>query len=408
MSKNPFIEFADFRKIITGRFFATCAIQIQSVLIGWHIYMLTKDPLMLGVMGLVEAIPAISTALFSGVIIDHNRPVKIILRALMTLFISTLMLALSLTYVKDLSLQLIALYLALAISGVARMFVSPSAFALISTIIPKEKQSGASAWNMSSTHFGFIMGPLIAGISYATISAVPSFYLPPITLVISIIFFMLLSSSAKLIQAPKRAESVIEGVKRGVDYVWNHPVFLSVMGLDMLSVFFGGVTAILPMISDQILHSGPEVVGMLRSSLAVGSVLTGLYLAFFPLKVIRGKTLLIVIALFGVCNFLIPFSTSIYMTALLLFLSGIFDGVNMVIRGAIFQILTPDDMRGRVSAINSAFITSSNELGAFESGTAAKILGLIPSIYFGGAMTIFTVLLIDKKVPDLRKLEIRH
>lgn len=403
MSKNPILTSASFRKLVLSRLFTMISFQSMSIAIGWHLYTLTKDPLPLGIVGLVEAIPAIGFAFISGPIVDTHNPKRILALSQLALLINAMLLFLAILNAEYIGRfwEIVSLYVAIFFSGVARSFIPPANFALMTEMVSEEQIPAAAAWNSSSVQFASIIGPSLAGLVYGFYGAQKAFALPLIVLVLALIF----SSSMPFVFHKKlhleAPESFLKRMCGGIDFVFSTRLLLAVMSLDMFSVLFGGVAAILPMYADQILHLGPKGLGYLRSALSLGSVLTTIALAFFPFYSARGKLLLIVVAGFGFCNLGLAFTQNFTLAFIFLFLSGVFDGVSMITRGMLLQFLTPQNMRGRVSAINSIFITSSNELGAFESGLAAKTMGLVPSIIFGGCMTLLVVAVTWVKVPSL-------
>jgi MFS family permease len=375
----------------------------MSIAIGWHLYTLTRDPLPLGIIGLVEAIPAIGFAFVSGTIVDSHNPKKVMVFAQIALFINAIFLFTSIYNGAFIGrfFEIASLYIAIFISGAARSFMPPANFAMLTELVSEEQIPAAAAWNSSSVQAASVFGPAIAGLIFGFYGARVAFVLP----MISLIFALLFSSKINFVFGNHKSkistESFLSRMKGGIHFVFSKKLLLAVMSLDMFSVLFGGVSAILPVYADQVLHEGPTGLGYLRSALSLGSVLTTFVLAFYPLYAARGRLLLSVVAGYGLCNLGLAFSKSFIISFILLFLSGVFDGISMITRSMLLQFLTPQNMRGRVSAINSIFITSSNEIGAFESGVAAKAMGLVPSLVFGSVMTIIVVAVTWIKVPRL-------
>jgi MFS family permease len=382
--------------------------QSMSICIGWHLYTLTKDPLPLGIVGLVEAVPAIGFAFISGPIVDTHNPKRILTLAQITLLINAALLFLVIYNAEVIGQfwEIASLYIAIFFSGVARSFIPPANFAMLTDMVSETQIAAAAAWNSASVQFAAIVGPSVAGLIYGFWGARPAFATPLTVLICALFFSSSINFKFQKNQAKSTGESFLNRMRLGIDFVFSTKLLLAVMSLDMFSVLFGGVTAILPMYADQVLHVGPKELGYLRSALSFGSVLITIALAVFPFYSARGKLLLIAVAGFGFCNLGLAFAQKFELAFLFLFLSGLFDGISMITRGMLLQFLTPQHMRGRVSAINSIFITSSNEIGAFESGIAAKTMGLVPSIIFGGAMTLMVVMVAWFKVPALSQSKV--
>lgn len=385
------------------------SLQAQAVMVGWHVYELSKDPLLLGLIGLTEAVPAITFAFLSGHIVDNRRPAAIYRVSVWILVLNALLIwAVSVPHIPfTAEVRLAVLFCAVFVSGMARSFTSPSAFALISHVVPRALLPEASAWNSWAFQTAAIFGPALGGLLYGGCGPTIAFALPPLLMGCSLLAIHFFSPSTQQMKSPSLNEPFVKSVLAGIRFVAGQKVLLASMVLDMFSVLFGGAVAILPMFSDQILHAGSMGLGFLRAAPSVGSGLIALFLTFKPMRTISGRMLLYMVAGFGVC--IIGFAFSRYFGLAFFFLaaSGIFDGVSMVIRNTILQLLTPANMRGRISSLSLIFITSSNEIGAFESGLAARLLGLIPSIVFGGGMTLFIVASTAWAAPALRRARIR-
>jgi MFS family permease len=399
----------DFRVIFAARIFAVLGLQAQAVIVGWHVYELTRDPLWLGMIGLTEAAPAILFAFLSGHVVDNRRAAAVYRLSVFVLLLNTIGLWFCAWPGAPLTepSRLFLLFAAVFISGVVRSFTSPALFTLFSHIVPKRLQAEASAWNSWSFQSAAITGPALGGLIYGKFGPTVAFAFPAVAMLCCFISFHFLSAETRAMRSQTKREDFVSSVRAGIRFVLQQKILLSAMALDMLSVLFGGAVAILPMFSDQVLHAGSEGLGWLRAAPSVGSGLVALCLAIHPLQVISGRMLLSMVAGFGAATVLFAFSQNFTMAFVCLAASGAFDGVSMVIRSTILQLLTPDHMRGRVSALSLIFITSSNEIGAFESGVAARFLGLIPSIIFGGTMTLVIVTLTAWKVPALRHTRIR-
>ena len=398
----------NFRFLMMARMFGAFALQAQAVIVGWQIYSLTKDPFLLGLVGLAEAVPAITCALFAGHVVDNSQPKKIYKACQLVQLINTvilLMLAGGHVATDDSNLIPI-LFAGVFVSGLARSFYMPASFSLLSQIIAKADMPAASAWMSSSFQVAAIGGPAIAGLIYAGFGATVAWYLPAFCLAACFMMIVALKLPPLLRDREKRLPAV-KSIKEGWAFILNNPALLSVMALDMFAVLFGGAVAMLPAFADKVLFVGPEGLGILRAAPAIGSVSMALFLATHPMKIISAQRLLFAVAGFGACMIGFGLSKIFILSVLFLAMSGAFDSISMVIRGTLMQLLTPEAMRGRVSSVNSMFIISSNEIGAFESGLAAKLMGLVPSIVFGGVGTLFVVGFTSLVSPKFRKMEIR-
>ncbi len=407
--KSPILEIKDFRTLLITRGLLTMALQVQAVIVGWQIYQITKSPLLLGLIGLTEAVPAISTAFFAGHLVDINKPTKVLAISVLVIFLNTLFILASVLPFFNLEKDLILfiLFSGIFISGAARAFSSPSIFSLIPKIVPRSSLPSAAAFNGFVHNFAAIVGPAVGGLVYGFAGPIWAFLLPCCLGFIAFLKSASFSEDLKNFPLSEVREPMIKSIQTGLKFVLNHKVLFSTMILDMFSVLFGGVVAILPVFADKIFGVGAIGLGFLRATPAIGTVLITIFLAIRPLKVISGAMLSWVIVGFGVFTILFALSPYYYLALFSLLMTGIFDGVSIVIRGTFMQLLAPDNMRGRVSSLGSIFITSSNEIGAFESGLAASIMGLIPSVIFGGSMSLLVVAIVAWIVPELNKTEIR-
>ena len=300
---------------------------------------------------------------------------------------------------------LYAIYFMVFLGGIVRSFLGPTIFSLLSLIVPKKAYSNAATWSSSVWQVGSVVGPAVAGFSIHWIGVHWSLCIVIAFSIFSIIALTQIES--KPILNKKIGEPVKESLKAGVRFVFNNPAILSSLSLDMFAVLFGGAVALLPIFAQDILKVGPEGFGVLRAAPAVGAFITMFVSAYVPMNKNAGMKLLIAIFGFGVCIIVFGLSTLYWLSVVALFFSGIFDGISVVIRQTILQLKTPDDMRGRVSAVNSIFVGSSNELGAFESGVTAKLMGTVTAVVFGGSMTLLTVLVTGFVSPTFRKLDLQ-
>lgn len=412
MVKDPYeaLRYKEFNLFLMLRFALVFAWTMQFVVIEWQVYSLTKDPLSLGIIGLMEIIPAISFALFAGHIVDQNEKRKLLMLCVFGfmlisfgLFIITLP-----TIVKNYNANYLvwAMYGLVFFGGIVRSFISPTIFSLFSLLVPKKAYANAATWSSSVWQIAAVLGPAIAGFAIVWVGTHGSMFIIFAFACFSLFFLLLIKP--KPILNPKIGEPILESLKEGVKFVFQTREILGAITLDMVAVLFGGAIALLPIFAQDILHVGSQGFGVLRASPAVGSFLTLVAVAYFPLNKNAGIKLLLAIAGFGVCIIVFGISTWFWLSVLALFLSGVFDGVSVVIRQTILQLKTPDNMRGRVASVNSIFVGSSNELGAFESGLAAKLMGTVASVVFGGSMTLLIVLYTSIKFPKLRKLNLEQ
>ncbi len=379
----------DFRLLLLSRVFLGMALQAQAVIVGWQIYSITGDPFLLGLAGLVEAVPAIGCALFAGHTVDTGQPRPIYLICLATLFLNTLLLTVfggGIVATQDMSLVAL-LYLGVFISGIARSFISPSAFFLRAQVLPAKYIAPGAAWWSGGLQIAQIMGPALAGLIYGGYGALGAWIFPLI--LSSAAFFISLGLTTERVTRDLHEKiSTVKSIAEGWRFILSHPVLLGTMAVDMFAVLFGGAIAMLPAYAAEILHVGSEGLGALRAAPALGAVVVALYLAVRPMRKMSTALLLWVVAAFGACMIGFALSAVFWLSMVFLILSGAADSVSMVIRGTIVQLLTPEKMRGRVSSVSSMFIFSSNEIGAFESGVAARLMGLVPSVVFGGFCTL--------------------
>lgn len=398
----------DFRLLLLTRMFALSALQAQAVIIGWQIYTLTRDPFLLGLAGLMEAVPAIACALFAGYVVDHSRPQRVYLYSLLALTVNTLVLFLIGGGLVPLATQHFVplAYAAIFISGFARAFIMPSSFSLLAMIVPKRDISSASAWMSTGFQAAMIVAPAVAGIIYGGYGPLAA-WLMPMSLMAGASVLMFGIKAAPYVRPDQLREPAMKSIKEGWAFIIRTPVLLGAMSLDMLAVLFGGAVALLPAFATDILHVGSEGLGALRGAPAAGAVIMALLLAVRPMRTIRVTRLLWVVVGFGVSMIGFGLSTSFWLSLFFLVLSGVFDSVSMVIRQTLMQLLTPDHMRGRVSSVNSMFIISSNEIGAFESGALAKLIGLVPSVVAGGVGTLVVAATAAWMSPTMRRTVIR-
>jgi sugar phosphate permease len=397
-----------FLKLLSFRILMVLAYQIMAVAVGWHIYEITHDTLALGLIGLAEVVPYFTCALFAGHAVDHfcSRRFFGTLSAF-TLGINALTLtALTMGLIGSSETASYWIYGSIMLTGIERAFIAPSYSTLFAIILPREEYARASAIGSSVFQAGLIIGPAIGGLLVGFASK--TFAYSMATGLCTAAAIAMWSINIDEPTAPTDSPSVFISIAEGLRFVFNNQIVWGALSLDMFAVLFGGAVAMLPAFIHEIYHYGPEGLGILRAAPAIGSIMTGIWLSRNPINLHAGRWLLASVAGFGLCIIGFGLSTYIWVGGAMLVLSGVFDGVSVVMRTTILQLATPDAMRGRVSAINGIFIGSSNELGAFESGLAARLLGLVPSVIFGGMMTLGIVAVTAKVAPQLRKLELHH
>ncbi|MEO7455165.1 MAG: MFS transporter [Gemmatimonadaceae bacterium] len=394
----------DFRWYVVSLFAMTLAAQLQAVVVGWQVYNLTHDPLSLGLIGLAEALPFIAVALPAGYVADrwNRRSVSLIALTILALC-SVALLALSASPAGLTPGSVTFIYVVIFASGIARSVLQPARQAMSSELVPRHELQNAIAWRSSSWQTAAVAGPALGGLLYGFSGAIASYSVD--------VVLMVLALAAMLVMRYTPGEmsigqvSMLNDLTSGLRFVFGQPVILAAISLDLFSVFLGGAEALLPVFASEILHVGPQGLGILRAAPAVGAVLMGVYLAHRRPMERAGVTLLIAVATFAAAIIGFGLSTSFWLSLALLAVSGMADSVSVVIRSTLLQLLTPTDMLGRVSAVNSVFIGSSNELGAFESGVAAKLFGTVPAVVAGGLAALAVVGVTAKLVPALRKLE---
>lgn len=398
-----------FLKLLTFRVLMVLSYQITAVVAGWHLYEITHDTLALGLVGLAEVIPYFCCALFAGHAVDHHysRRFFATLAAIMLCINAATLTAVSLGWVGSNSGSNDALWIygSIAFTGVARAFIAPSYNSLFAIILPREEYARASGIGSAAFQAGLVVGPALGGLLVGFASKTTAYGIATLLCSGSVIAILSLK-----IKEPEKSlgAPVFSSIAEGLRFVFSNQIVLGALSLDMFAVLFGGAVAMLPAFIQDVYHYGPEGLGILRAAPAAGAIITGLWLTRNPINAHAGRWLLTAVAGFGFCIIGFALCTYFWMAAVFLLLSGVFDGASVVLRQTILQLATPDNMLGRVSSINGIFIGSSNELGALESGVAAKLLGLIPSVIFGGIMTLSIVAVTAKLAPKLRKLELHQ
>ncbi len=400
-----------FARYVVCLFAFTMAIQIQGTVVGWQIYDLTKDPLALGMIGLAEALPAISMALYAGHVADRYDRRRIAIAALWVLVGCSVALwflagAGSMGVALLSRTRLVAIYSVIVLSGVARAFLQPARQALSAELIPRTLFANAITWRSGAWQLAAVIGPALGGVLYA-IGGAPLAYAVDVALMVFAVAVAISIVHRSPVREPTH-EGVYESVKGGIAFVFGEPVLLGALTLDLFSVFFGGAVALLPIFAAEILHVGPTGLGVLRASPAIGAVIMSVLVARGRGWNRTGPVLLWSVAGFGLCMVLFGLSTSFYLSIGLLIASGMFDMVSVVIRSTLLQSRTPEALLGRVSSVNQIFIGSSNEIGMFESGLTARLWGTARSVVIGGVATLGVVALVAWLIPTLRTLGRLH
>ena len=397
----------NFRFFLLFRICLTMASLMMSVIVGWQVYEITRDVLWLGLIGLFEVVPQISVSLFAGHYIDIWNRRTIVRNTILILILSATILLVYSIYARYFSLRFGAypIFITIFLTGFARGIIAPAQVALLGQMVPRNLYANAATWNSATWQASAVMGPALGGMVYGFIGIIPAY-----SLVLGLFLFslvMIIGVKTEKHEVTSTTEGVFTRIREGINFVFKTPELLGAFSLDMFAVLFGGAVAMLPVFASDILHVGPQGLGILRACPAVGATVMAFLLMFKPPVRETGKVLFVAVTGFGLCMITFALSRNFWLSALILVLSGGFDNVSVVIRGTILQLFTPDEMRGRVASVNSIFIGSSNELGAFESGVTAKLMGLVPSVIFGGAMTLVVVFVTGKLNRSLSRLSLK-
>jgi len=394
-----------FRWLLLFRICTLLSYQIAAVTVGWHIYELTRDPWSLGLVGLAEVIPFFCVAPFSGYLVDHLPRRKLGAAACLGLAINAGALAL-IAHSALPGTTLWPMYAAVAVGGIGRSFLGPVYNALFARVLKRE-QFGRGA-SMGSVVFqaGLVLGPALGGVLVGMAGKSVAYGVAA-TFAIAAALALLRMRVTEPAQTQQRGP-VFASIAQGMRFVASNQIMLGAMALDMFSVLLGGAVSMLPAFIKDILHQGPEALGVMRAAPAIGSICVAIWLTRHPLQRNAGRILLFAVAGFGLCTIAFALSRHYWLSVALLVVYGMCDGVSVVLRSTILQLVTPDDMRGRVSSINSIFISSSNELGAFYDGTMARLLGLVPAVILGGFVTLGVAAVTARLAPRLRRLDLRE
>ncbi len=396
------LRYKDFWYYVSAHFVFTLALLMQEVVLAYYLYDITGDPLALGLIGLAEAVPFILLALPGGHLADKYSRRKVYLGSFSFVCLVSVLLEIFLnpdfTDPKTPDLQAIVIYAAVFMFGIARGFYNPSWNSLKPFLVKPEHYANSASWSAQFWQVGRIIGPVAGGFSYAFLGLHISL------VIISSFMFITWLLAWQIAEKPVKNQitgKMRDGLFDGYRFLRKNKILWYAIVLDMFSVLFGGVIAILPVFAKDILHTDATGLGVLRAAPAAGAVLVMLGTAYFPPTNRAWRNMLIAVAGFGVATLVFAVSTNFVLSCVALFFTGGFDSISVVVRSTILQLLPPDNMRGRIQAVNGLFVSTSNELGAFESGVAAKLLGTVPSVLFGGVMTLCTVTYIYFKSRDL-------
>lgn len=394
------LRLPNYRWFVLSLLAMTVATQIRGVVVAWQIYSITKDPLSLGLIGLAEALPFVSLALYAGHLADrHDRRRIMLLTLVVLLGCAAALLGMTLRGER----AIWPFYVVIFASGIARSFLMPSRTAFGAELVPRDLYPNAVAWRSSSWQFAAVVGPAAGGLLYGFGGPAVAYMVDAALMLVAILMLLRVRHPPRSVAVDTGA-GVRQSLAEGIRWVRSQPVILGAMTLDLFSVLFGGATALLPIFADDILHAGPEGLGILRAAPAAGAVTMSLIVAHARPMRRAGRALLVNVGLFGACMIGFGLSRSFLLSLILLAASGMVDTVSVVVRSTLLQVLTPDALLGRVSAVNAIFIGSSNEIGEFESGVAARLLGAARSVVLGGIATLAVVGATAWRVPELRRL----
>jgi MFS family permease len=409
LTKDPFaaVRIHEFRNLITGRFLFIMGLRMMSTLVGWWVYNLTNAAIAIGIVGLSEFIPAVSFALYAGHVIDISEKRKLLLRGV-SLYLTAVIALLSLstpftsTHIQNNQIA-ICIYAVIFCTGIVRSFTGPVFNVMLAQIVPKNTLQNATTWSQGSWLSASVSGHAIGGFLIAGLGNTGT--LVVITSLIFAALMVLFRLRPKPALNERGEKKTWDSVKEGIRFVVKTKELLGAISLDLFAVLFGGAVAMVPVYARDILKVGVQGFGFLNGASDLGSIIVIITLTFFPIRKQQGRKLFFAVAGFGACIIVFGLSKIFFISFAALMLSGILDGISVVTRGTITQLKTPDHMRGRVLSVNSIFINSSNELGQFESGVAASLMGNVTSVVFGGCMTLLVVAVTWFKAPSLRKME---
>jgi MFS family permease len=401
------VRIPEFKNLMLGRFTFIMSLRMMSTLVGWWVYELTNDPLAIGLVGLSEFLPAFSFALYAGHVIDKSEKRKLMLKGVSFYTLAALLLLLfSTNYITNhFSGYAIAIgiYAVIFCTGIVRAFTGPTFSAVLASVVPRQILQNATTWNQGTWLSASVTGHATGGFLIWKLGISGTLIIICSLLILAL--FLLRQLKPKPPMAQTGETKTWESVKEGLRFVFKTKELLGAFTLDMFAVLFGGAVAMVPVYSKDILKVGPMGFGWLNAAIDIGAIIIIILLTIFPMKKAQGKKLMLAVAGFGICIICFALSEWFILSFAALLIAGMLDGVSVVVRGTVMQLKTPDHMRGRVSSVGSMFINSSNELGQFESGVAARLMGVTPSVVFGGCMTLIIVIITWFKAPTLRKFE---
>ncbi|KGO93253.1 MFS transporter [Flavobacterium subsaxonicum] len=403
--KNPVLKNREFLSFLSIRFGLLFSLNMQVTIIFYWVYHLTRDKLSLGFVGLAEVIPAVGFSLLAGHFVDLNEKRKMLMFCIIgyiflgaSLFTLTTPLSLGELGMKT---TLYLIYFFVFIGGIIRSFMGPSVFSLFGLVVADRKLfPNGTSWSSMAAQTGGVLGPLVAGLMIALDGVILGMF--TVVIIQILLLFPILHIKSKPILKTEK-EPILQSLSQGIKFVVKTPALLGAQMLDMFSVLFGGAVALLPVYQVEILHTDEVGFGLLRSAPGIGALLTLGLLAFLPLRTHPGKKLFIAVTGFALSIIIFGLSTNFVLSFAMLLLSGMFDAVSVVVRSTILQLVTPDHMRGRVAAVNTMFVSSSNELGDFESGVMAHWLGTVRAVVMGGCLTLGVVAVTFFSAPQLRE-----
>ncbi|MDO4762953.1 MAG: MFS transporter [Flavobacteriaceae bacterium] len=397
----------EFKDLIAGRFFIILAFKMTSTLLGWWVYDLTNNPFAIGIIGLSEVIPALGCALYAGHFIDMNEKRKLLLICNFSYIVLLGLLLVPAWFQRDLGLGNIEvsyfIYFIVFLTGISRAFLGPIVPAMIPKIVSMDFLPRAITINQTTFLSASVLGHSLGGFFVSWFEVKGTLIIIVFSLILAFLFYFKLNPQPSEFKGIK--VKTLESIKEGLAYIFKTKEIIGALTLDLFAVLFGGAVALIPIFARDILQVGASGYGFLNAATDIGAAITIFTLTLFPLRKNQGLILIYSVFGFGLCILLFGLSKYFLLSFFALLLSGVLDGISMVIRGTIVQLKTPDHLRGRVMSVNSMFVMSSNELGQFESGLAARLLGVVNAVVFGGGMTMLVALLVGFSSPKLRKME---
>ncbi len=406
-SLSPLKE-KEFRLFIIARFLYTMSLRMVGTIVAYQLFQLTKDSFTIGLVGLSEFVPVFALALYAGYKIDRSDKRRMLLKSVgsYSLCIVGLLLVTSPFFHSHYAVKTVEIwfYIIIFFTGVTRAFAGPTSSAIIAQLVPRKVLHLAASISSTTWLSASIFGHASAGLFIAWVGVHVTFYFILAYILLATYFISRITTKPVMHNAANaRAWS---SVKEGLSYVFKHKIMLGAISLDLFAVLFGGAVALLPEYANDILQVGPKGFGFLNAAIDIGSAAMLLFVTFFPMRRKQGTILMFAVGGFGICIIALGLSDVYWMAFVFLLIAGMLDGISVVVRSTVLQLTTPDEMRGRVSSVNSMFVNSSNELGQFESGFTARVFGgAQPAILFGGIMTLLVVIITAIKAPGLRKFE---